>query len=122
MDYAPDGTPPPPPDDLSERAAAFWTSWLADRDDEGNMADARDLAVLVEIVRHMTLIDRLEDELTAAPLTVAGSRGQTVINPMIGQVDTLRRTVGMLLKSITPVDRAAIGSANVARRYQRTPR
>ncbi len=108
---------PTEPDGLSPEAQTLWADVLADLDEDGMELDAREVAILREVCRHLTLANRLESALADGPVVVAGSRGQDRVSPLVGEIDKVRRTVATLLRSLQPPDRSAINRANVARRW-----
>ncbi len=61
-----------------------------------------ELAVLEDACRHLDLVDRIEKEIVKArsSLTTAGSQGQSVANPLLGELRQSRDLVGRLLRSL----------------------
>lgn len=73
-----------------------------------------ELRMLEDACREADLIDRLEAELVGAPLTVQGSQGQPVANPLIQEVRQHRQVLKGHLTSLKlpdePGDDASAGS------------
>jgi hypothetical protein len=83
------------PKGLAESGAALWseiTGTYKLRPDE--------LRVLVDACREADWIDRLEDALVGAELTVRGSQGQPVANPLLSELRQKRQVLKSLLGSL----------------------
>lgn len=87
-----------------------------------------ELRVLEDACREVDLVDRLEAELDGAALTVKGSQGQPVANPLVTEIRQHRQVVKALLGSLklpdeddarAPGDASAAGRALVANRWRR---
>lgn len=108
--------PPTPPAGLSDDAVALWAGFYEDLADDGLQPDAREVAVLAEACRHLTLASRLEARLADLDdVVVPGSRGNLRVTPLVGEIDKVRRTVSTLLRSIRHVDLSATNGDNVTR-------
>lgn len=119
-------TPPTPhdlipetPEGLSEAAERLWRDYHLELLADDLEPDAREAALILQAVQHLTLADRLAVELNCAELVVLGAAGQPRVNPIVGEVDKARRTVDAILKSLKPVDRSAVGAQNVSKRWSR---
>lgn len=109
---------------FGEKAQAVWdgvTGVYALRPDE--------LRILEDACREIDLVERLEADLTGAPLTVKGSQGQPVANPLVAEVRQHRQVVKGLLGSLklpdeddarAPANPSAAGRALVANRWRRS--
>jgi len=89
------------PADLGPVGTRFWrevTRKYQLRVDEGR--------VLLDAAAEADLIDTLASALKGAPLTVAGSQGQEVINPLISELRLHRVTLASLLKQLNLPDAA----------------
>jgi hypothetical protein len=69
-------------------------------------ADPDKLRVLFDACKTADLLKRLDAAAAKAPLTVKGSMGQEVINPLIGQAQTSRMQLAQLLARLnfTPAE------------------
>lgn len=75
-----------------------------------------ELDILEDICREIDMIDALEKELKGAPLTVRGSQGQEVANPMIGELRQHRATKKSLWAAMKlPEDDQGTSSVNQQR-------
>lgn len=88
-----------------------------------------ELRVLEDACREIDLVERLEADLAGASLTVKGSQGQPVANPLVTEVRQHRQVVKALLGSLklpdeddarAPASPSAAGRALVANRWRRT--
>jgi len=105
---------PKPPTDLGKAGKALWRSILADLDADWEL-DARELRLLGEACRTADELADLQAVLDKDGLTTAGSRGQTVVHPAVGEVRQLRLVLLRCLSAIEMVDpQAAIRSATPA--------
>ena len=69
---------------------------------------ADELRVLEDACREADLVDRLEGALESAPLTVAGSMGQPVANPLVQEIRQHRNVLaGLLGKLKLPDDESS---------------
>lgn len=72
---------------------------------------ADELRILEDACREVDLIERLEAELSTAPLVVNGSMGQPVAQPLVQEIRQHRGVLARLLTSLKlPDDEAAGGS------------
>ncbi|WP_336922772.1 hypothetical protein [Aquipuribacter sp. SD81] len=112
---------PPPPAGITERAAAFWSDFHDEMDEDDLDPDARETAILTEAVRAMSTVDRLEDQASRLEsVLVPGSTGNERVHPVLAEIDKNRKTIATLLTALKPpADRSAIGRANAARRRDR---
>ena len=89
-----------------------------------------ELRILEDACREADLVDRLEAELAKpdTPLTVKGSQGQPVANPLVSEIRQHRQTSKALLGSLklpddddarAPGDASAAGRALVNNRWRR---
>lgn len=87
-----------------------------------------ELRILEESCRESELIDKLEHELDGAELTVRGSQGQPVANPLVQEIRQHRQVLRGLLGSLklpdddearAPANPSAAGRALVANRWRR---
>lgn len=76
---------------------------------------ADELDILEDICREIDMIDWLERSLKGAPLTVRGSQGQEVINPMISELRQHRATKKSLWAALKLPDDEVAGSVNQQR-------
>lgn len=81
-----------------------------------------ELRILEDACREMDLIERLEEGLVGAPLTVKGSTGQPVANPLVSEIRQHRQTVKSLLGSLKLPDDSGSGAASEAARNQANAR
>lgn len=100
------------PPKLGRKAAAMWreiTSAYELRPDE--------CRVLEDACRECDLIDILEAAINdpAEPLTVKGSMGQPVVNPLIAEIRQHRATMAGLLRGLKLPDEAAPSRSAQAR-------
>lgn len=70
-----------------------------------------ELRVLEDACREVDIIERLEDEMEDAPLTVHGSMGQPVANPLIQELRMHRSVLARLLGNLKFPDAPAAGGA-----------
>lgn len=87
-----------------------------------------ELRILEDACREVDLVDRLEAALVGADLTVKGSQGQPVANPLVQEIRQHRQVVKALLGSLKlpdeddarqPANPSAAGRALVASRWRR---
>lgn len=69
-----------------------------------------ELRILGDACREADIIDTLEEGLVGAPLTVNGSMGQPVANPLLAEVRQHRNVLKGLLGSLKLTDAAAGGT------------
>ena len=97
---------PAAPTGLGTKAKRLWTSTTTTyelREDE--------LRILEDACREVDLVERLERELKKAKLTVEGSMGQPVANPLMQEIRQHRSIVQRLLGSLKlPDDEAGEGT------------
>jgi hypothetical protein len=89
----------PAPARLGTKAKKLWTSVTTAyelRFDE--------LRLLEDACREVDLVERLEDELRGADLTVQGSQGQPVANPLVQEVRQHRGQLQRLLAGLNLPD------------------
>lgn len=101
----------PAPKGLQSRGRKIWKEIISKyelRFDE--------LDTLEDICREVDLIDRLEADLENAPLTVKGSQGQDVSNPLVSEIRQHRATKKSLWASLKLPDE---GGAAVDINHQR---
>ena len=87
--------PPPAPEGLGEAGAAFWR---AIHHDYGFRVDED--VLLLAICRTIDTLERFEQKLAAASLTVSGSRGQLRPHPLIASTLAHRLALRQLLASL----------------------
>ena len=89
-----------------------------------------ELRILEDACREMDLVDKLEEELSkpGTELTVKGSQGQPVANPLVTEIRQHRQTIKTLLGALklpdedearAPGDPSAAGRALVTNRWRR---
>ncbi|SNY84147.1 hypothetical protein SAMN04244553_3600 [Nocardia amikacinitolerans] len=122
-DFAPDATMPvPAPDGLGSSGTALWFGIANDyelRSDE--------LRILEDACREADLIDALADRLEHEDLLITGSQGQTVINPLVGELRQHRSVLSTLLQRLklsgddgdSPEERSAQMRSLANRRWKR---
>lgn len=99
---------PMAPKGLSTRSRRFWrevTDKYELRHDE--------LRVLEDACREMDLIDSMSASLADMPVMVAGSMGQSVVNPLVAELRQHRAVLRQLLVSLKLPDEPAPGSQGV---------
>ena len=110
------------PEGLSERAAATWSKVV----DEYVLA-ADELEVLREACRLLSRLDRLDEALRDAPMTVSGSRGQQTAHPLLVEARMTAVAVGQLFARLalprdevdgTAAHRSHAGRQLVSLRYR----
>ncbi|MGE3192873.1 MAG: hypothetical protein AB7K08_05330 [Microbacteriaceae bacterium] len=115
---------PTPPEVLGERGSALWrdlTSLVP--------FDAKQLSLLLEAGRTLDRIDALSEHLAADGLTIAGSAGQTVLHPAVGEIRQQQLVYGKLTdllrlpEDVRALDRfrANRARAGAAGRWERKP-
>ena len=80
------------PNGLGTRGRKFWKAVVA----EFELTDVED-ELLLEVVRTLDRLDELEDQVKSDGTMVAGSAGQQVLHPAIGEQRQQRITLGRLL-------------------------
>lgn len=86
---------PPAPANLGPKARHIWTKTL-----EVYELRIDELRILEDACREVDLVERLEKELRKAPLTVEGSMGQPVSNPLVQEIRQHRSVIQRLLVSL----------------------
>jgi len=103
---------PKAPANLDERGAQFW------RDVAGNFRLRPDeLRTLEDACREIDLIERMNDKIRDVDLTVSGSMGQLVANPLVQEVRQHRAILSRLLASLKLPDESG-GAAAAATRSE----
>lgn len=88
-------TKPATPRNLKAKGARFWTQTVADYE-----LTAGELLILEDACREVDVITRLEDAMAKGDLTVQGSMGQPVANPLLGELRQHRALLARLLKQL----------------------
>ena len=83
------------PRGLENEGQKLWTAVVSAF--EMTTADPDKLRVLFDACKTADLLKRLDAAAAKAPLTVKGSMGQEVINPLIGQAQASRMQLAQLL-------------------------
>jgi hypothetical protein len=97
-----------PPKGLASAGRALW------RDVQGGyVLDPAEEAILLQMCRLTDELGRLADELAAQNATVKGSRGQSIVNPLVSEI---RLTSVALAKLAKALDLPQPKSATAARR------
>lgn len=85
----------PPAPRFGARGAAFWHAVTTEFEpDEG------EAAVLVEVCRTLDALDELDAAVARDGVTVAGSMGQPVVHPAVGEARQQRATLARLLRAL----------------------
>ena len=92
---------PPAPKGLSKRGGAFWRRSLADYELSGP-----ELELLVEVCRALDECEALAAVVERDGTTTAGSRGQVVVHPALGELRQTRLMLGRLLAQLDMPDEA----------------
>src|SRR2546430_15985174 len=87
---------PTRPADLRAAGRRLWASVVADFD-----LGPDEIGALVEACRTADELADLRAALTGQPMTVLGSTGQTVANPLLAEVRRHRATLGQLLERLS---------------------
>lgn len=87
--------PPVPAGMARTRGGRLWRDIVAEHDLRPD-----ELRLLEDACRTADMVDRLEREVAKAPLTVAGSMGQPVPNPLIAEVRQQRAILAQLLRRL----------------------
>lgn len=111
------------PAKLGEKARQYWAS-IADVYE----LDAHEWRILEDICREIDLVEAMQDALEGADLTVRGSQGQPVANPIVQEVRQHRAIIKSLMASLKLPDddgRQAAATSEKARmaanaRWKRT--
>lgn len=101
------------PAGLDGRGRRLWSAVIAGFE----LSDA-ERVILLEACRTADLVDRLTAELAGGSLTVVGSRGQTVLNPIAAELRQQRDLLGRLLGrlALPTDDEAEDAAARLGRR------
>lgn len=92
-------TRPTIPTGLGPRGRRLWRELDAAYD-----FDAGEHQVAIELCRTVSLADRIETQLASEPLTVVGSQGQPVPNPLIAALAKTRDLVARLTARLSLPD------------------
>jgi hypothetical protein len=88
------------------RAGALWRAVTG-----GYELDPAERALLTEACHTLAELERIDAELSAGPLMVAGSKGQPAPNPLIAAAQTHRKTLEQLLRALAlPVPGEKVGA------------
>ena len=87
-------TKPRMPHGLGPEGKKLWTGVIGEFD---LAYEPHKIRILTDACKTADLIKRLDDAAAKAPLTVRGSMGQEVINPLIAQSQTARGQLAQLL-------------------------
>lgn len=101
------------PKNLGKKGRALWDDVLAGFD-----LGPHEIRLLEDACREIDLIERLETSLRDAPLTVKGSQGQEVANPLVQELRQHRNSLKGLLGALNLPDdgRGAVLRQTRARR------
>lgn len=103
---------PRKPNGLGKRGLQLWKSIASDFD-----LRADEARVLEDACREADIIEKLEDAMVDAPLTVTGSMGQLVAHPLIQELRQHRGVLQRLLVSLKlPDDGAKAGDTTSSAR------
>lgn len=80
---------------FSGSAGEFWSSVSEVYD-----LDPAEQSLLLQACRCLVELDRIEAELSSAPIMVAGSTGQPQANPLLGAARAHRKVLESLLRSL----------------------
>ncbi len=93
---------PKVPPGLGKAGTALWKSIIPTYE-----LRADELRMLADACREADIVQRLEDELSEAPLMVQGSQGQLVASPLVSEVRQHRTVLAGLLKALKLPDSPA---------------
>lgn len=102
-------TTPKAPAKLGAEAKRYWQSIAG-----VYLLDPHELRILVDVCREIDLIEAMQSELDGQSLTVKGSQGQDVANPMVQELRQHRATLKSLMASIKLPDVDGRQSASVS--------
>lgn len=108
----------PTPEGLGDKALALW-SGITDQYD----LRPDELRLLEDACREVDVVERLEAELATDTLTVAGSQGQPVANPLLQEIRQHRGIIARLLAGLKLTDDGSgTGERSAAARSAATAR
>lgn len=111
-------TPPRPPAELRKQGRALWRRLWAEY-----KFNAAETALLQQLCAVIDEIEDLRAELAASNTTVAGSKGQPVINPAFAALRDHRRLADQLVVALgLPTDDATAGSRTASKSARRRGR
>jgi hypothetical protein len=97
--------PATPPEDLGDVGQRVWNGTLGPRTDGSRMELRPDeLVLLMELARLADDVERIRTELVGAPLTVPGSKGQQVANPLRTELHRSTQRMEALQKTLALPD------------------
>jgi P27 family predicted phage terminase small subunit len=88
---------PRAPKGLSAEGKALWKTMHQEFDFTG---EPQKLAILEQACRVLDTITKLEEEAESGPLTVRGSQGQQVINPLVAEARFQRGLLAQLMTKL----------------------
>ncbi len=101
------------PDDLGERGQRLWNAFTESNPNFGQ----GEIELLVEACRLVDRLTTLEAELESLPLTVKGSRGQPVPQPLLSEIRAERGLLAKLIEALNPKkSRSEAGRQNALQR------
>lgn len=94
---------------LGKRGSQLWESIMGELDGE-----VHDREMVVETCRCLDMIDGLAEAIEREGVTVAGSRGQLIVNPAVAEMRQQQTTFARLLAQLN-LDEAEVGAMLSAR-------